>query len=365
MTILRTLLGVLGGGLLLSETALAAGTTTIGVPEAREVPVQVTASGPALLFSDSPELVHGTGVLYRDTVSGPVRIFVHHLNGTRRNLKLAVVVRPAGLAAATLVIKRSGVSEPSSNYAKAAKDSQKKYFTRQQPVTVPLNHYQFRELLTGSSEYEAGLILRPEQLATGMVLFEAKAPVTVSVLMCEISEIAAVYNKTAPILPMDEHPLRGTYDHANLTYTVTEPIDFSKAAAYYLRMGADEEPYFLKGVDATTGTKTVNNGNYGVIYRLRYQVKGRQPYALRINPSGGYFAGYAVYRQEDARQLLPIPAGEDAAFGETGEEMYTFATAPGANGVSEGQFIWSPPGASNLPIRFYWQALPAKQTHQM
>jgi hypothetical protein len=361
MTILRTLLGVIGGGLLLSETALAAGTTALGVPEAREVPVQVTASGPVLLFSDSPELVHGTGVLYRDTVTGPARIFVHHLNGTKRNLKLAVVVRPAGVDAATLVIKRSGISEPSANYAKAAKDSQKKYFTRQTPETIPLNHYQFRELLTGSSEFEAGLILRPEQLATGMVYFEARGPVTVSVLMCEASEMPSVYNKTAPILPMDEHPLRGTYDHANLTYTVTEPIDFTKSDVYYLRMGADEEPYFLKGVDATTGRKTMNNGNYGVIYRLRYQVQGGQPYALRINPSGGYFAGYAVYKQTDTRQLVPIPDGEDEAFGKTGREMYTFATVPGASGMREGLFVWSPPGASNLPIRFYWQAIKKDQ----
>ena len=358
MTILRTLLGVLGGGILLSETALAAGTTTMGVPEAREVPVQVTASGPVLLFSDSPELVHGTGVLYRDTVKGPTRIFVHHVNGTKRDLKLAVVVRPAGVDAVSLVVKRSGISEPSANYARAAKDSQKKYFTKQQPVTVALNHYQFRELLTGSSEYEAGLILQPEQLATGMVSFDARGPVTVSVLMCEASEMAPVYNKTAPVLPMDEHPLRGTYDHANLTYTVTEPIDFSKAPVYYLRMGADEEPYFLKGVDATTGRKTVNNGNYGVIYRLHYQVKGNHSYALRINPSGGYFAGYAVYRQPDSRQLVPIPDGEDQAFGKTGQEMYTFATGTVDGGISEGQFIWSPPGAANLPIRFYWQALP-------
>jgi hypothetical protein len=357
MTILRTLLGVVGGGILLSGTALAAGTTTMGVPEAREVPVQVTASGPVLLFSDSPELVHGTGVLYRDTVTGPTRIFVHHVNGTKRNLKLAVIVRPAGVETATLVVKQHGISEPSTNYARAAKDSQKKYFTKQAPVAVSLNHYQFRELLTGSSEYEAGLILRPDQLATGMVSFEARGPLTVSVLMCETAEIASVYNKTAPILPMDEHPLRGTYDHANLTYTVTEPLDFSKADVYYLRMGADEEPYFLKGVDATTGVPTLNNGNYGVIYRLHYQVQGNQPYALRINPSGGYFAGYAVYRQQDSRQLVPIPDGDDIAFGKTGEEMYTFATAEGDGGISEGQFIWSPPGAANLPIRFYWQAL--------
>lgn len=357
MTFLKNLLSALGGGLILSETALAAGAVTMGVPEAREVPVQVTAAGPTLLFSDSPERVYGTGVLYRDTVEGPTRIFVHHLNGTKRNLKLAVIVRPDGGEPVTLTIGQGGISEPSSNYAKAAKQSQKSYFTPRQVQTATLNRFQFRELLTNSSAQEAGIILQPDELVTGMIDFTASAKATVSVLMCERADLAVAFNKIAPILPMDSHPLRGTYEHADLTYTVQGPLSFDKETCFYVRMAQDEDPHFLRGIDATTGVLTVNNGNYGVVYQLRYQIEGKEPYALRINPSGGYFAGYAVYINKEKKSLVPIPHGEDNAFGKTGTEMYTFAREGGEEGRKEGAFIWSPPGAANLPIRFYWQRI--------
>lgn len=356
MTFLKNILSALGGGLLLSETALAAGTLTMGVPEAREIPVQVTASGPALLFSDSPERVFDTGVLYRDTVEGPVRIFVHHLNGTKRDLKLAVIVRPEGGEPVTITLGQVGISEPSSNYAKAAKQSQKSYFTPRTEQKATINRFQFRELLSNSSDQEAGIILKPDELVTGMVDFTASAKATVSVLMCEKADLAVAFNRIAPILPMDTHPLRGTYQHADLTYTVQDLLNFDKEDCFYIRMAKNDDSYFLQGIDATTGVATINNGNYGVVYKLRYRIKDKEHYALRINPSGGYFAGYALYINKDGKKLVPLPKGEDNAMGKTGTEMYTFATGGGGDAsVNEETFIWSPPGAANLPIRFYWQ----------
>ena len=38
-----------------------------GVPDYQELRAKVKAEGPKLLFSDSPEMVYETGILYRET----------------------------------------------------------------------------------------------------------------------------------------------------------------------------------------------------------------------------------------------------------------------------------------------------------
>lgn len=87
----------------LAGIGVLSGTFLPGVAEAvykkapeeyRDVPVTVINSGPTLLFSDSPETVYGTGILYKDVISGEGRVFFHHVNGTKERLKLAIMVRP-------------------------------------------------------------------------------------------------------------------------------------------------------------------------------------------------------------------------------------------------------------------------------
>ena len=46
-----------------------------GVPDYQELRAKVKAEGPKLLFSDSPEMVYETGILYRDTLQGEGRLF--------------------------------------------------------------------------------------------------------------------------------------------------------------------------------------------------------------------------------------------------------------------------------------------------
>ena len=64
-----------------------------GVPEYQEVQGKITQDGPKLVFSDSPEMVKECGIMYRDTVQGPVRLFFHHVNDMKTDKRLAVVLR--------------------------------------------------------------------------------------------------------------------------------------------------------------------------------------------------------------------------------------------------------------------------------
>jgi hypothetical protein len=348
-------MGALLSGIFLAGSAEAA-KTTMGVPEFKAITPQVMATGPALLFSDSPERVFKTGILYQDTVQGAGRVFFHHVNGTKEDLKLAIILRAESDEPTTVTLGTKGVGGPSADFFKAAKESQKAYFTAQEPVQKVLKFKRTLELLTGASGDEAGLTFKPQQLLTGMLDFTASAPVTVTVLICQPDAKAAEFSATAPILPMDEHPLRGTYKHGDLLFTLPEVIDLDKNPVYGLKLASDDDPYFLLGTDSTTGIKTENNGNYGVVYQINYQVKSSAGYTLAFNPAGGLFAGMGVDKTGSDKKLVGLPAGEASAVGKTGDEVYTFAEHGGSGEIIKGSFIWSPPGAACLPIQILWQS---------
>jgi hypothetical protein len=349
-------IGALLSGIFLAGSAAEAGKTTMGVPEFKEITPQVMATGPALLFSDSPERVFKTGILYQDTVQGPNRVFFHHVNGTKADLKLAIILRAESAEPTTVTLGTKGVGGPSADFFKAAKDSQKEYFTDQEPVQKVLKFKRSLELLTGTSGADAGITMNPQQLLTGMLDFSASAPVTVTVLVCKPEDKAAKFSATAPILPMDEHPLRGTYKHGDLLFTLPEVIDLDQSPVYGFKMASDDDPYFLQGTDSTTGRKTENNGNYGVVYKINYKVKSSAGYALAFNPAGGLFAGIGVDKTGSEKKLVWLPEGVDSAIGKTGDEVYTFAEHAGGSEIISGSFIWSPPGAACLPIRLLWQS---------
>ena len=44
-------------------------------------------------FSDSPETVEKDGILYQDTVKGNARLLYYHVNGTKQDKKIAVVIK--------------------------------------------------------------------------------------------------------------------------------------------------------------------------------------------------------------------------------------------------------------------------------
>ena len=178
------------------------------VPEKyQDVDVKILRGGPTLLFSDSPEMVYENGILYKDTVEGDGRVFFHHVNGTKENKKLAVLVRPVDRMT-TITWGCRGIGDPDKSYYISAVKGQQRYFNeykkywekarknsaKQQgklktarndrkkeapdygfyqvipdlPVTT-LAKGEYMEILTRERNMEhSGIRLKPEQLLTGM-----------------------------------------------------------------------------------------------------------------------------------------------------------------------------------------------------
>ena len=381
-------IGVLGG--LFSQGSAEAGYRK--VPENyQDVEVQVIQSGPTLLFSDSPEMVYENGILYKDVVEGEGRVFFHHVNGAKNTKRLAVLMRPVNQRT-TITWGCRGIGDPDKWYYVSARKGQTRYFndykelwtkarkneTKEKrdkrkknskgkdslpdysfygkvtdmPLTT-LAKGEYVEVLSQERNMEyAGARLKPEQLLTGMFDFHANHPVEIVIMMCDTKEDVGKFSQEAAVLPMDEHPLRGTYQHADLTYVVKKPVQMKWFQAKALCMADSEDSYFLMGTDRMTGKQTQNHGNYGVIYHVFYSVAGEHPIQLGINPWGGEFHGAGMMISEDRPEVITIP-GKSAFFGKGDEVDDVFLHSPNHK-RKDVEFIWSPPGASNLPIRAFW-----------
>jgi len=89
--------------------------------------VMTEDTGGTLLFSDSPEYVKESGILYRDTVEGDARVLYYHLNDTAQPKKVAVILETeANLAIVS--VTRGGTSTPSTDYLRVGKATQIAYF---------------------------------------------------------------------------------------------------------------------------------------------------------------------------------------------------------------------------------------------
>lgn len=316
-----------------------------GLPENYiEVKSKLVKSGPTLLFSDSPEMVYENGVLYEDTVSGDVRIFFHHVNAMSTNKKIAVLIKnDTELRPVKYQFTKKGVGVDSWNYMYAGKTSQEVYFNQDFADSGLLGFGQSKEILSGR-----GMILNPGKLLVGTLDLNLSRPAKISVLMCDLKNDIELFSENARRLPMDEHPLRGTFVQADWRYIVKKPVKHNQQKPAMLEL-ASEEQGFAAGIDATTGNKAVDHGNYGVLYTVEFTVKGKEPVTLYINPLGGLFTGYCVLESEKDRQIIPLPK-DKLAIGESYDDLLKIADLT----AGKYRLIWSPPGASNLPIRLYW-----------
>lgn len=320
-----------------------------GIPKYEEAKVKIVESGPTLLFSDSPEMVKSSGIMYQDKVVGDVRLFFHHVNDTNSLKKFAVVFRNVDQYPDKIEIGRKGVSQPDLDYLRAGKEVQKQYFSEKNPEIHFLTKNTFKEILTGD-----GVSVKPGELLTGMLDFSCDKLTEVTVIMFPAEIAVEEALQTLKILPPDEGTvLRGTFPLADRIVTLKKSYKPDEGKVIGVLLADNELDAYARGIDATTGKETINYGNYGIVYDFSYKIKGDPKTNIRLNPWGGWFAGAGSVVKDGKEKLTLFPA-ESTAFGKTGTETIVVTSA---KGYSDGHIFFSPPGASNLPIRFFFETI--------
>lgn len=326
-------------------------------------PVESYDTGGTLLFSDSPEYVKETGILYRDTVTGDARVLYYHLNDTAQPKKVAVMLETeADLA--TVSVTRGAAAAPSADYLQVGKATQIGYFdTQEMHEHVYVTKERPRLLVPAMNT----TVLAPGDLVYGVYDFHTNAPVRVSVIMYGADVDPFAFLRTARVLPRDEVALRGTFRGMNRVLTSHKIYHPAMDGAVYFPIGDNIHDIYRHGIDATDGSAVTNYGNYGILYQINIPTAGRERTRYFLSPLGGVYAGAVRVESGTKTTLVQTPAMRpyfgDQTLPEAPNVMqareeglllltqYTeladLGIYPAAQPV---HFEYSPPGASNLPV---------------
>lgn len=332
----------------LQSTALAAtaySTVHVDGLKLREWPTDVSSYGGKLLLSDSPETVPDDGIMYQDTVTGDVRLFFHHVNGTKEAKKIVVLLENAAAEPANITVTKSGLGGPGNDYLEVGKKVQRDYLRGE-------NLYLLEVPEKGSVSLISSLdtsIVEPNMLVNGMYDFKTDRPVTVKVMMMPVKADIQEFAAKAKVLPTDEYRLRGTFEGKDRLIVPKDIYNDKESGSVAITLADNVIDRYVTGIDATDGTPTLNYGNYGIVYKLFMPSIFGGKVSYYLNPRGGEYAGWLglEYHHQD---VYAIPTPEDKeSFGSSkiSESAYLGT-------YESGKSVWltfSPPGASNLPIK--------------
>lgn len=304
-----------------------------------------SSRGGTLLFSDSPEMVSTTGILYQDKVEGNARLFFYHVNSTRNAKKMDVLLQNTGHEVAHVTVNRYSLGGPGYAWMAVGKEAMASYLSGKSSV------YQINIPSGGvvplSTKISETAVL-PNMLINGIFDFVVDRPVIVKVMMRPLFEDSEPFAKTAKILPADQFHLRGTFAGANRQLVPKQTYDPVGDGAVAVTIADNEVDPYLEGIDATDGSKVVNYGNYGVVYQIPFPSQHGGKIAYYLAPLGGEYAGAIGIQHPDVYwSPLATPQGRES-FGSKSGDFAFLGTFDGGDSLT---FTFSPPGASNLPVR--------------
>lgn len=336
------------------KTIAAAPKPAPGLNTMKQWNVQSAEMGGTLLFSDSPEIVQQDGILYSDTVEGKARILYYHLNATKEDKKIAVVLENLSSAETTVSVTRGGLSTPSENYLDVGKATQTEYFFAPKRNQVYIEPFGKRLL----DPRMGTTVVAPDKLVYGVFDFTTTAPVKVTVVALPATANPVDFVVRANILPADSHHLRGTFAGMDRFITSDQIYDPEKDGAIYFSLADDSQDLYRIGVDATDGSIVKNYGNYGILYTIHIPTRGIGKTRYYLKPSGGSYAGVMTARFGTNGNENMISTPSDKVFFGEDPKRIDLADLGTYNNINSLWFKFSPPGASNLPVRII--LIPAK-----
>lgn len=310
-----------------------------------ELPVTMNEQGGKLLLSDSPEMVPADGITYQDTVTGDARLFFHHVNATKEPKKIVVLLVNDAATPTDVVVKQYGLGGPGLDYLAIGKAAQMNYLSQANVglIAVPAKGTALLEPVLNET------VVAPDELVNGIYDIETKEPVKVVVMMLPVKEDPAEFVVNATVLPTDSQRLRGTFAGMDRYIVPSQVYNSVNDGVMAITLADHKRDTFVSGIDATDGSQTLNYGNYGVMYKVFLPTAFEQNYAVYLNPRGGEYAGgmKIKYRHQE-ESVIGTPA-DKLFFGSK-----TINDVAHLGNYAGGQSLWltfSPPGASNLPVK--------------
>ncbi len=307
--------------------------------------VKSSSVGGKLLLSDSPEMVEHDGILYQDKVDGSARLFFYHVNASHDVKKMAVILENTGNKVAHVTVSQSSLGGPGYSWMEVGKQTQLAYFAEKRTYQLSISP---GDRIPLSASIEEAIML-PNTLIHGIYDFSVDCPINVKVMMMPVLETGVKFSQTAKVLPADQYHLRGTFAGANKQISPVEAYDPATDGVVGLTLADNQIDVYLKGIDATDGSEVVNYGNYGVVYQILLPSKKGGRIAYYLAPLGGEYAGALGINHPEV-YWSPLATPRDRVyFGSPDKKEFAFiGTFESGDPLS---LTFSPPGASNLPIK--------------
>lgn len=309
--------------------------------------VETADTGGTLLFSDSPEEVKENGILYSDKVEGKTRLFYYHTNATKKPKKIVAVIENLTTQRANITVDRYAMTGPSKDYLAVGKTAQKEYFSEKNMMYITLKPKESKAIHPQMNQ----LTIKKDELVHGIFEFDAKVPVRITVAMMSPEDDPAEFLQTAKILPKDKHRLRGTFTGMNRIVKSDKQYDPKKHGIVAVTLSDGVLDRYRTGIDATDGSITENYGNYGILYSINLSTKGIGQTNYYLCPRGGVYAGALGVRHNPYEKMQMVQTPWDKEFFGTEKKVDETAFLGSYDNNLNLWFDFSPPGASNLPVR--------------
>jgi PKD repeat protein len=293
-----------------------------------QLPKQVTNdSSRKLLVSDSPEEFTEKGILYQDKVNGKGRLYADHINGTKEKVTLAILAKNTTNKPVTIKTTNKGEVWPSV-YANLIGNEASVDFLMNDPrsdsMEIPANqtfiYSQMPEFYPGQ-----GVNLFYDVETNGEIEFSFVAT----------SQVSQTTLSQLPLLPFTGH-VRGTFPVSEVKWNI-DASSFTKPNRLIIGDGTTDP--FQPGYDPMRKQNVLNEGNYGVVYKI-HSDKPRKM-AIMLLAYGGIFKGPIKINGEIS--LIP-QSGVITAF----DGMQILARTTGEEAALDIEF--TPPAGSAFPI---------------
>ena len=296
----------------------------------------VTEDDMKLIRSNSPERITSEGIFYEDTVSGDVRLLIHHQNARLNPAQMYVMMRNRSDEQVTVTQGRTGIGGPTPFVHLSGRSSVLNYLNNDDlEETWTFAPGQSRQILQDYSNR----IIGPEETMTLYTDLHVDGELEMEIIALESrSNFARTYPFLGNIRAShDNRHTRGQFDGANRELLVGGTSGETNERVV---IGSPANDRFVEGIDAMSGESVTNYGNRGVHYTLRYERVAPHT-ALVINPRGGSYSG-AFKVNGNA-----IPAPASGTLAHPGEALKLYQTGDEEEEVVI-EFI--PASGSNLPI---------------
>lgn len=259
------------------------GSDILNVPT---VPYTFYNSDRALIASDSPEDLTGPGVLYRDTITGDLRLFLYHQNLGAEPLKIYLAATNESTTdTATIDLGAWGSAGPETFGAYTGKMAAIRYLDARDTQVTSQTWLApgATKLIVPELNQKA---LTKGQTFSAYADLSASTSVKFTLFAVKSGDDPLTTLPTLGVMKRDGKHIRGTFQGADREIVINDTLGDTPKRIVFGDHSIDPA---LDGYDLLNGQPENNWGNFGVVYHMTVQVKAKT--LISLNARGGIYTG--------------------------------------------------------------------------